>query len=121
MLVFETVAVAFGMFSALPLPQPQWNERNMRYAMCAFPLIGAVCGGVWYAWALFCQALALPVLLRAAGFCLVPVLITGEFIWTVMPIPATPWPAAPIRPKNRPFWQTLTAVLSPSFGCAAIL
>lgn len=77
MLVFETVAVAFGMFSALPLPQPQWNERNMRYAMCAFPLIGAVCGGVWYAWALFCQALALPVLLRAAGFCLVPVLITG--------------------------------------------
>lgn len=77
MLVFETVAVAFGMFSALPLPQPQWNERNMRYAMCAFPLIGAVCGGVWYAWALFCQAMALPVLLRAAGFCLVPVLITG--------------------------------------------
>lgn len=77
MLVFETVAVAFGMFSALPLPQPQWNERNMRYAMCAFPLIGVVCGGAWYAWALFCQALALPVLLRAAGFGLVPVLITG--------------------------------------------
>ena len=77
MILFETIAVTFGMFSALPLPQPQWNERNMRYAMCTFPLIGVVCGGAWYAWALACQALGLSVLLRAAGFCLVPVLITG--------------------------------------------
>lgn len=77
MQILETIAVAFGMFSALPMPQPQWNERNMRYAMCAFPLIGVVCGGAWYAWALVCRALALPVLLRAAGLCLLPVLITG--------------------------------------------
>lgn len=77
MVLFETIAVAFGMFSALPMPQPRWNERNMRYAMCAFPFIGVVCGVVWYAWAWFCGYFALPVLLRAAGLCLVPVLITG--------------------------------------------
>ena len=41
--VGETAAVAFGMFSAIPVPQPQWNERNMRYALCAFPLVGVVC------------------------------------------------------------------------------
>ena len=51
MVLFETIAVAFGMFSALPLPQPSWNEKNMRYAMCAFPLVGVVCGGMWAAWA----------------------------------------------------------------------
>lgn len=73
MILLQTVAVAFAMFSALPVPQPTWNEKNMRYALCAFPLVGAVCGLVWLCLAL----LPLPELLRAAGFCLAPVLITG--------------------------------------------
>ena len=46
MTVLQTIAVAFAMFSALPVPQFEWNEKNMRYAMCAFPLIGLVCGGL---------------------------------------------------------------------------
>lgn len=73
MILFQTVAVAFAMFSALPVPQPTWNEKNMRYALCAFPLVGAVCGLAWLCFAM----LPLPELLRAAGFCLAPVLITG--------------------------------------------
>lgn len=44
MIVLQTIAVAFAMFSAIPVPQFDWNEKNMRYAMCAFPLIGAVIG-----------------------------------------------------------------------------
>ena len=46
MVVLETVCVAFAMFSALPVPHVDWNERNMRYAMAAFPLIGAVIGAL---------------------------------------------------------------------------
>ena len=46
MTLLETAAVAFAMFSALPVPKIEWNERNMRYAMAAFPLIGAVIGAV---------------------------------------------------------------------------
>ena len=30
MLVFETIAVAFAMFSAIPVPQPVLNDMNMR-------------------------------------------------------------------------------------------
>ena len=51
MLILETAAVAFSMFSALPVPQPVWNQRNMRYAMCAFPLVGLVLGALWWCWA----------------------------------------------------------------------
>ena len=40
MIGLQTIAVAFAMFSALPVPQFAWNQKNMRYAMCAFPLIG---------------------------------------------------------------------------------
>jgi len=54
--VLQTIAVAFAMFSALPVPQFEWNEKNMRYAMCAFPLIGLVCGGLWC----LCGVLPLP-------------------------------------------------------------
>lgn len=73
MTVLQTIAVAFAMFSALPMPQFEWNEKNMRYAMCAFPLIGLVCGVLWC----LCGVLPLPGLARAAAFCLVPVAVTG--------------------------------------------
>ena len=77
MLVIETVLVAFAMFSAIPLPQVEWNGRNMRYALCAFPLVGAVCAALWWGWAWVCAFFAAPELLRGAGFCLIPVLVTG--------------------------------------------
>ncbi len=44
MIVLQTMAVAFAMFSALPVPQFTWNSKNMRYALCAFPLIGGSSG-----------------------------------------------------------------------------
>ena len=73
MVVLETVCVAFAMFSALPVPHADWNERNMRYAMAAFPLVGAVIGALWCV----CGLLPLPDMLKAAGFCLIPVAATG--------------------------------------------
>lgn len=77
MIAVETILVAFAMFSALPVPQPVWNKRNMRYALCAFPLIGAVCGGAWWAWSAVCVWFPVPDLLRSVGLCLIPVLLTG--------------------------------------------
>lgn len=77
MIVIETILVAFAMFSVLPLPRPEWNAGNMRYALCAFPLIGLVCGGLWWGWSLVCVRLSVPAVLRGAGLCLIPVLVTG--------------------------------------------
>jgi len=77
MIVLETVAVAFSMFSALPVPQVKWNERNMRYSLCAFPLVGAAIALAMTALDRLCQSLALPAVLRGAGLCLLPALITG--------------------------------------------
>lgn len=73
MTLLQTIAVAFAMFSAVPVPQFEWNEKNMRYAMCAFPLVGMVCGALWC----LCGALPLPAPAKAAGFCLLPVWVTG--------------------------------------------
>ena len=73
MIVLQTMAVAFAMFSALTVTQFNWNSKNMRYAVCAFPLIGGVIGALWS----LCGALPLPDMIRAGGFCLIPVLVTG--------------------------------------------
>lgn len=77
MILLETIDVAFSMFSALPMPRVDWNERNMRYALCAFPLIGAVIAALGRAWWALCGLLGLPALLRGAGLCLLPVAVTG--------------------------------------------
>ena len=61
------------MFSALPMPQFDWNEKNMRYALCAFPLVGAVCGVL----CCLCGWLPLPTAVQAAGWSLLPVWVTG--------------------------------------------
>ena len=73
MTVLQTIAVAFAMFSAVPVPQFDWNEKNMRYSLCAFPLVGVLCGVLWCV----CASLPLPAMVRAAGFCLIPVWVTG--------------------------------------------
>lgn len=77
MIILETIAVAFAMFSAIPVPQPEWNGRNMRYALCAFPLIGLLCGLGWWGWTALSGVFSFPLLLKAGGLCLIPVLITG--------------------------------------------
>lgn len=65
------------MFSALPVPQPVWSAKNMRYALCAFPLVGLACGAAWWGWLALCAMLHAPPLLQAVGLCVAPVLITG--------------------------------------------
>ena len=75
--ILQTVAVAFSMFSAVPMPQFPWDRDNMRYMLCAFPLVGALIGLLCWGWTALTSALSLPGLIRGAGLCLIPVLITG--------------------------------------------
>ena len=49
----------------------------MRWAVCFFPLIGAVIGGVELLWAFLSGLLCLPALLRGAVAAAIPVLLTG--------------------------------------------
>lgn len=77
MWVLETIAVAFGLYSALPVPRLAWNEKNTRYALAAFPLVGVALGLVWWACCALSTAFALPDILRGALLCAVSVCLTG--------------------------------------------
>ena len=77
MSLLRSVIIAFSCFSAIPMPQVEWNERNMHLMMAAFPLVGAVVGVCWWVWHLACLSLGAGQLMRAIGFALVPVMVTG--------------------------------------------
>ena len=80
----QSLIIAFAMYSKIPMPRADWNDKNMRYAFCWFPVIGLVIGLVelavfyiltkWQAGSVF------------RGVCLmaVPLLVTGgiqKFLW----------------------------------------
>lgn len=75
--LFGGLLVAFGLYSALPLPQIEWKDNTMRYALSFLPLIGLLVGVCEYGWLLLAGKLALSSLLYAAGAVLIPVVITG--------------------------------------------
>lgn len=77
MQIFRTIAAAFSMFTAIPMPQTPWDERTARYLLCAFPLTGAAVGLCCMAWGALCGWLSLPAILRGAGWTLIPVVLTG--------------------------------------------
>lgn len=69
--------IAFAMYSKMPMPKADWNEENMKYAMCFFPWVGAVIGVIFYFWGRAAGMISVGNTLYAAVFTLIPVLVTG--------------------------------------------
>ena len=68
---------AFAMYSRIPMPPIEWKEENRRYALCFFPLIGAVIGAVMLGWQWLCNVLGAGDMLFAVGCTVIPIAITG--------------------------------------------
>ena len=75
--ILRSLASAFLMYSKIPVPRVEWKEENRRYALCFFPLIGAVIGALLLAWHEFCRINGLGDIPRGAVSVLLPVLVTG--------------------------------------------
>ncbi len=73
----RSIAMAFLMFSRIPMPMIEWKQENMRWMLSAFPLVGAAVGLVLWLWQLLSAALGFGPVLWAAGVTLLPVLVTG--------------------------------------------
>lgn len=76
-MMFNALKIAFSMYSKIPMPNTEWNDKNMRYAMCFFPLIGGVIGFLYYLWFNICNILDINDILRSSIYVVIPILITG--------------------------------------------
>ncbi len=73
----QTLAVGISMFSAIPMPQFEWNDRNMRGSLISFVLVGVVIGLIVWAWTAFSLWLGVNSALYAAGLTFFPLLVSG--------------------------------------------
>ena len=77
MRVIRSFVIAFSTYSRIPMPQVEWSDENRKYAMCFFPLIGAVIGLLLWFWLYLCDILSIGPLLRGAVSALLPPFISG--------------------------------------------
>lgn len=77
MILFESLLVAVSTYSVVPVPQFDWNERNMKYAICFFPAVGVLCGALLWGWYALAGLLGVSSLLFAAVAVCIPLLVTG--------------------------------------------
>ena len=60
MTVWKSILIAFSMYSAIPVPQTDWEKHSMRYSLCAFPLVGVAVALLSFGWGKLCMVLSLP-------------------------------------------------------------
>lgn len=77
--IVKSFLIAFSMYSRIPTPRFQWEERDMRYTFCFFPWVGAVIGVCVYGWNCLCDRCGIGMVCRAAVDGALPLLITGGF------------------------------------------
>lgn len=73
----KSTVIAFSMFSRIPMPRVEWDAKNMRLIMAAFPLVGVVIGAVQFLWLSSEMLRWSSDIIHLAGIVLIPVLITG--------------------------------------------
>lgn len=73
----NSIIIAFAMYSKIPMPKVEWTEKNMKYALCFFPLVGVVIGILYVFIFTIWEFLPCREGLRNSILCILPVFITG--------------------------------------------
>ncbi len=75
--LMKSCLIAFSMYSRIPMPRTEWQEEDMRYVMCFFPLIGLAIGLLLCGWVWLAGRLQIGAALFSGVATALPVLITG--------------------------------------------
>lgn len=75
--IFNGLIIAVAMYSKIPMPKVEWDKKNMKYALCFFPVIGIVIGALIYGWSRVCEACGFGQVCFAMVGAVIPVLVTG--------------------------------------------
>lgn len=77
MSVFKGFVIAFSMFSKIPMPFLEWNEKDLKYVYCFLPLVGCVIAALEMLLYYFCGKLEINFVFRAAIMTCLPIFLTG--------------------------------------------
>ena len=77
MSIIKSLVIAFSMYSKIPMPHLELDEKDMKYVMGFFPLIGLITGALAYGWIYAGEILYVPDISRTLVLIILPVIITG--------------------------------------------
>lgn len=77
--VLRMIAVSFSLYSKIPMPVFDWNDKDMKYNLIFFPWIGMLIAGIIYGAYLGLTALAAPCIVMILFIGVIPIIITGGF------------------------------------------
>ena len=73
----KSVIIAFAMYSKLPMPRVDWEEKALSWALCWFPLVGLFIGAVLWLWLALARWLGFGDVFTAAFALLLPIALSG--------------------------------------------
>lgn len=75
--LINSFIIAVSMCSRIPMPKVERNRKNMKYALCFFPVIGVVIGALIYGWGRICMACGFGQVCFALVGTVIPAAVTG--------------------------------------------
>lgn len=73
----NAMIITFSMYSKIPMPRMEWKEKDMKYSLVFFPLVGAVIGSIVWGWWFLSERFGFLVLFKSAVAVSLPIIITG--------------------------------------------
>ena len=74
---WQSLKIAFSMYSKIPMPKTDWTSANLGYAFCFFPLVGVPIGALLAFWHFITSLLSIHPVLFASVACVIPLGVTG--------------------------------------------
>lgn len=75
--MFKSMIIAISTYSRIPMPRFEWKEKDMRYILCFFPIVGVIIGaceaGIFY----LMEKLGFQPVTKAAVLTVLPIVING--------------------------------------------
>lgn len=75
--MFQSMIMAFSMYSRIPMPRVEWNKENMKYVLCFFPFVGAVTGMFNIFCFFICKKMEIGTTLSSVILTILPLLVNG--------------------------------------------
>ena len=79
MSIIKAFCIAFSIYSKIPMPHFNWQEKEMKYQIIFFPWVGAVIGGLMILWSWLCIRFQIGPVAGVLIMTAIPLLITGGF------------------------------------------
>ena len=69
--------ITVATYSKIPMPKVERDKKNMKYALCFFPVIGLIIGALLYGWSIACLECGYGQTCFALVGAVIPVIVTG--------------------------------------------